>query len=93
MILEFKMVDTTDIEKKSLEAHVELCAERYRFLEEKLETLDAVLGSVKADVVSVKDMMQKVVNQRNTQLINWGIGIIAVLGSTIGYLIVNFVFK
>ena len=32
------MVDTTDIEKKSLEAHVELCAERYRFLENKLET-------------------------------------------------------
>jgi len=93
MILEFKMVDTTDIEKKSLEAHVELCAERYRFLEEKLETLDAVLGSVKADVVSVKDMMQKVVNQRNTQIINWGIGIIAVLGSVIGYLVVNFVLK
>ena len=93
MILEFKMVDTTDIEKKSLEAHVELCAERYRFLEEKLDTMDLTLTSVKADVVSVKDMMQKVVNQRNTQLINWGIGIIAVLGSTIGYLIVNFVLK
>jgi hypothetical protein len=93
MILEFKMVDTTDIEKKSLEAHVELCAERYRFLEEKLDTLDSTLASVKADVVSVKDMMQKVVNQRNTQLINWGIGIIAVLGSTIGYLIINFVLK
>ena len=87
------MVDTTDIEKKSLEAHVELCAERYRFLEEKLEILDATLGSVKADVVSVKDMMQKVVNQRNNQLINWGIGIIAVMGSVIGYLVVNFVLK
>ena len=87
------MVDTTDIEKKSLEAHVELCAERYRFLEEKLDILDSTLGSVKADVVSVKDMMQKVVNQRNTQLINWGIGIIAVLGSAIGYLVVNFVLK
>ena len=87
------MVDTTDIEKKSLEAHVELCAERYRFLEEKLETLDSMLGSVKADVVSVKDMMQKIVNQRNTQLINWGIGIIAVLGSVVGYLVVNFVLK
>ena len=85
------MVDTTDIEKKSLEAHVELCAERYRFLEEKLDILDSTLGSVKADVVSVKDMMQKVVNQRNTQLINWGI--IAVLGSAIGYLVVNFVLK
>ena len=87
------MVDTTDIEKKSLEAHVELCAERYRFLEEKLETLDSMLGSVKADVVSVKDMMQKIVNQRNTQLINWGIGISAVLGSVVGYLVVNFVLK
>ena len=87
------MVDTTDIEKKSLEAHVELCAERYRHLEEKLETLDSMLGSVKADVMSVKDMMQKVVNQRNNQLINWGIGIIAVLGSSMGYLVINFVLK
>lgn len=87
------MVDTTDIEKKSLEAHVELCAERYRFLEEKLETVESTLVSVKADVVSVKDMMQKVVNQRNNQLINWGIGIIAVLVSTVGYLVVNFVLK
>jgi hypothetical protein len=87
------MVDTTDIEKKSLEAHVELCAERYRHLEEKLETLDSTLGTVKTDVVSVKDMMQKVVNQRNNQIINWGIGIIAVMGSAIGYLVVNFVLK
>jgi hypothetical protein len=93
MILEFLMVDTTDIEKKSLEAHVELCAERYRFLEEKLETVESTLVTVKTDVGSVKDMMQRIVNQRNTQLINWGIGIIAVLGSVIGYLVVNFVLK
>ena len=87
------MADTTDIEKKSLEAHVELCAERYRHLEEKLETLDSTLGTVKTDVASVKDMMQKVVNQRNNQIINWGIGIIAVMVSAIGYLVVNFVLK
>jgi hypothetical protein len=87
------MVDTTDIEKKSLEAHVELCAERYRFLEEKLENVESTLVTVKGDVMSVKDMMQKIVNQRNNQLINWGIGIIAVLGSVIGYLVVNFVLK
>jgi hypothetical protein len=87
------MVDTTDIEKKSLEAHVELCAERYRFLEEKLDTVESTLVTVKTDVGSVKDMMQRIVNQRNTQLINWGIGIIAVLGSVIGYLVVNFVLK
>ena len=28
---------STDIEKKSLEAHVELCAERYRSLDERLD--------------------------------------------------------
>jgi len=34
------MVEATDIEKKSLEAHVELCAERYNALEDRLSTLD-----------------------------------------------------
>jgi len=33
------MADTTDIEKKSLEAHVDLCAERYNFLVLKLESV------------------------------------------------------
>jgi hypothetical protein len=31
------MAETTDIEKKSLEAHVELCAERYNALEQRLD--------------------------------------------------------
>jgi hypothetical protein len=33
-------MEPSDIEKKSLEAHVELCAERYNHLELKLETLE-----------------------------------------------------
>jgi hypothetical protein len=37
------MVEPTDIEKKSLEAHVELCAERYKFLETKLESVEPVV--------------------------------------------------
>jgi septation ring formation regulator EzrA len=87
------MADTTDIEKKSLEAHVELCAERYRFLEEKLETVESTLTSVKADVGKVKDMVSSITEKRNNQLINWGIGIIAFLASTIGYLLTHFVTK
>ena len=34
------MASSTDIEKKSLEAHVELCAERYANLENKLDSLE-----------------------------------------------------
>ena len=41
------MVDTTDIEKKSLEAHVELCAERYKLLELKLETVETSVSGLK----------------------------------------------
>ena len=40
------MADTADIEKKSLEAHVELCAERYRMLELKVETVEKDIAEV-----------------------------------------------
>ena len=33
-------MSTTDIEKKNLEAHVEICAERYKNLETKLGNLE-----------------------------------------------------
>ena len=33
-------MSTTEIEKKNLEAHVEICAERYKNLETKLENLE-----------------------------------------------------
>jgi uncharacterized protein YydD (DUF2326 family) len=70
------MVDTTDIEKKSLEAHVELCAERYRYLEEKLETVESRLVENNKMVSDIKSMMNKVVNKRNDQIIKWGVGVI-----------------
>jgi len=87
------MADTTDIEKKSLEAHVELCAERYRFLEEKLEILDTTLTSVKSDVGKVKEMVTGITEKRNNQIINWGVGIIAFLTSIIGYLLTHLAMK
>ena len=74
------MADTTEIEKKSLEAHVELCAERYKFLEEKIER-------VVSSVTSVKTTVDKMAEKTNDRLINWGIGIIVFLVGVIGYLL------
>jgi len=48
------MLEPTDIEKKSLEAHVELCAERYNALNEKLYNLDNKINSVATMVKEVK---------------------------------------
>ena len=87
------MADTTDIEKKSLEAHVELCAERYRLLETKLETLDEKIESVVAATTAIKDSVQAMAEKRNNQLIGWGIGIIGALVATVGWLLTHYVIK
>ena len=44
------MVDTTDIEKKSLEAHVELCAERYNQLEIRLSAIEKKVGTLQETI-------------------------------------------
>jgi hypothetical protein len=86
-------MDTTEIEKKSLEAHVELCAERYKLLELKLETVETNVGALKHMIEEVHAMVHKMSAKRNDQLIGWGIGIIGFLLGTVGYLLVNFVLK
>ena len=87
------MVDTTDIEKKSLEAHVELCAERYKFLETKLESVEGKLTTVVDSVTAVKDTVQTMSIRNNDRLINWGIGIIVSLIGTVGWLLQHYVLK
>lgn len=37
---------TTDIEKENLEAHVELCAERYKQLENRLTAIEVKVGNL-----------------------------------------------
>jgi hypothetical protein len=87
------MVDTTDIEKKSLEAHVELCAERYRYLEEKLDSLEARSIENNKMIADIRGMIQTVVSNRNDQIIKWGLGIIVTLGGMVGWLVTHYVLK
>ncbi len=87
------MKDTTDIEKKSLEAHVELCAQRYKFLEEKLESLEEKIITVVSSVHDVKSTVDIMATKNNDRLINWGIGIIGALIAIVGFLITHYVFR
>jgi prefoldin subunit 5 len=86
-------MDTTDIEKKSLEAHVELCAERYKMLELKLETLESNVESLKGTIDEVHNIVQEMAAKRNDQLVTWGSGIIGMLLATVGWLVTTYVFK
>ena len=84
-------MDTTDIEKKSLEAHVELCAERYRMLELKVATVEREVSEVKDMVSDVQSKVSKMSEKRNDQLIAWGLGIIGALLAIIGWLANHYV--
>ena len=87
------MVDTTDIEKKSLEAHVELCAERYKFLETKLESVEDKITIVADSVSKVKETIETMAAKNNDRLIKWGLAIMGFMMGTITYLVTHYVLK
>jgi hypothetical protein len=82
----------TDLEKKSLEAHVDLCAQRYRFLESQMQSIREEIAGLKTVVGEVHDLMHSLTEKRNDQVINWGVGIIAALVTTIAVLLTTYVF-
>lgn len=86
-------IETTDIEKKSLEAHVELCAERYKNLELQFDEVKKDICEVKDVAEKTHDLVSKLAQERNNQLINWGIGIIGTLTVIIGWLLTHYVIK
>ena len=86
-------VEATDIEKKSLEAHVELCAERYNALEDKMETMSEKISHLCTMVQEVKSSVSKLTEKHNDRLIAWGIGIIGFLTASTVYLLSHYVFK
>ena len=83
----------TDIEKESLEAHVELCAQRYDAMKDNMERMETRLTNVETIVKQIKDMLVEKENKAYIKLLNLGIAIIgslltALLGLGI-YLIKN----
>ncbi len=85
--------EPTDLEKKSLEAHVDLCAQRYRFLESKMEIVEQKIASLNSVVGEIHDMMHAMTEKRNDQLLNWSLGVGGTMLAIIGYLLVTYVFK
>ena len=75
---------STAIEKENLEAHVELCAERYKNLNEKLETLDDRMTKIEQLMVDIKHSIEKVPNESNKTIIAIGTTIVgAMIGAVI----------
>ena len=52
---------TTEIEKNNLEAHVELCAERYKQLELRLYTIESKVGVLVDKIENSQSSIHKVI--------------------------------
>lgn len=53
-------MSATDIEKENLEAHVELCAERYAQLERRLDSVEKKVEILHTDIINGQKSMSKV---------------------------------
>ena len=54
-------VPTTNLERESLEAHVDLCALRYGQLDERLTNLEKKVDDVHTDIVEGQKSLTKVI--------------------------------
>lgn len=82
------MSTSTEIEKKSLEAHVELCAERYGNLEDKLDRLESKVEKLEGHIIFIKDSLSDSNERNNKQIITIGTSIfVAMLTGIISLLI------
>ena len=52
---------TTELEKTSLEAHVDLCAVRYGQLDDRLSSLESKVSNVHKDILSGQQSLTKVI--------------------------------
>lgn len=75
---------STDIERKSLEAHVELCAERYKNLDDRLDSLDKRMSRIEHLIMDLKESIAATPDKSNKVLI--GIGT-TIVGGLIGAVI------
>jgi hypothetical protein len=59
-LLENIVSRTTEIEKENLEAHVELCAQRYESIELRLDNIESKVGSLQKCIEDSHSNMTKI---------------------------------
>jgi tetrahydromethanopterin S-methyltransferase subunit G len=87
------MNEIHEIENTSLEAHVSLCAERYKNLDTRLNSVEKRLDKIESGLVEIKELLQKDKNQLNGKVIVAAGTVITILVSAIGFLLSHYVLK
>ena len=77
---------TSDIEKTNLEAHVDLCAERYRVLDNRLTKVETKLEKIDSDVSDIKVLLKTSQAKQTQILLGIAGAVITVLIAVVGFL-------
>ena len=56
-----RLMSTTDLEKPNLEAHVDLCSERYKGLHDRLSAIELRLGKMNEDMIAGQKSSSKTI--------------------------------
>jgi len=72
------MASPSQIEKQSLEAHVEICAVRYANLETKLENLEHRMDKLEGYLVGIKESLDDKLEGRGKQSVSIIVTILSV---------------
>ena len=76
-------MSTTDLEKQNLEAHVDLCSERYKGLHDRLSAIEVRLGKMNEDMTTGhKSQSKTIIATAGT--------VVAGLLSTVGVILMKF---
>jgi len=78
----------SSIEKQSLEAHVELCAERYTTLQAKIDNLGSKVAALESHVLFIRESLAGSTGKNNKVIITIGTTIV---GSLIGGLVATII--
>lgn len=73
------MSDTTQLEKQSLEAHVDLCALRYEQLNTRLTSLEKVVDEIKSDIAEGQQDLKSVLIKSTATIVAAILGLIVTI--------------
>jgi len=82
-------MSSIELEKKSLETHVVLCAERYAVLENKLDGLETRMDKVEGHLVDIKESLSNANTNQYKTFVTIGTTILGILITAVITLIIH----
>lgn len=73
------LAEISDIENESLEAHVAICAQRYKHLDLRLHTLEVKMDAVQKEIIEGQKSLKTVIITSSSTIVVALIGIISTL--------------